>query len=92
MGDGEPNTLVVKGVLFDVVLLPCEREGERVSSPSLTLTQFYTIDPFFFFFAKIERYLRFDVSVSTSVIFQRGYFRWYFNNFFSRKSEYDVMT
>lgn len=46
MGDGEPNTLVVKGVLFDVVLLLCEREGERVST---ALTQFYTIDLFFFF-------------------------------------------
>lgn len=45
MGDGEPNTLVVKGVLFDVVLLLCEREGERVST---ALTQFYTIDLFFF--------------------------------------------
>lgn len=77
MGDGEPNTLVVKGVLFDVVLLLCEREGERVST---ALTQFYTID--LFFFAKMERYLRFDVSVSTSVIFQQGYFRWYFNKFF----------
>lgn len=82
--------LLSRAFLFDVVLLLCEREGERVST---ALTQFYTIDLFFFFLQRWKDILGLMSACQHLLHSNKDIFAGTLTNFFFFENpKYDVMT